>query len=665
LTAPRRRPSTQPAGAVGTPPPRRRLRGGLVAGLILGVAVAAAIDRGRGERWRTEAVVGLEDAGEERDLAVEARLVDTTRFREAVRERLAPSVRAALAQPSPVRRWRADAQAALAAAAERLAGPSLAETLKTRLPPGAEMPATLPALQLAAELGGDGRTLVLAARAPVPDAATAVAEAAGAALVDARTARRREALERRLDATEAALADTRARIAAGETALARGDRAAVVAARDALAEVETRLERARAGLAVRRADRRDLASAAEPPRDLATLTAHPRGGTVAAAARARDRVEARVAELDDTYGERHPVRIQAEAELAARENALAAAAGALVAAARRAEDRRAETVAELEAARERRATALAEREAAATRRDGVQAEIRRHRERLDVLADTRAELVARRAALTPDARVLLVGDVAATDGPAARAALYGGGAAGGLVLGGLVGLLRRGRVPARLDGPEDLALATTLPVVGTTAAPGARTARGGGDEGLERLALRLEGRPQPARILALLTPEVGPASGRVAVALARVLARERLATAVVALAADPGLVPRPLRRDGGPDLDAVLREAARWSDALQTLGDHGPWLLAPRGRGATGGPRPPLDALLGELARRFDRVLVAGGGLERAETLRAARACQSTLVLVARRRTRGRALTRGLGELEAVGVAPDGLVLLG
>jgi len=108
----------------------------------------------------------------------------------------------------------------------------------------------------------------------------------------------------------------------------------------------------------------------------------------------------------------------------------------------------------------------------------------------------------------------------------------------------------------------------------------------------------------------------------------------------------------------------VLAGAAGWSDAIQPLGDHGPWLLAPAGRRTEGVARPPLDLLLDELARRFDRVLVAAGGLDRAETLRAARACQAALVLVARGRTRGAALTRGIAELDAVGASPDGLVLL-
>lgn len=665
MTAPRRRPSS--ASAVGAAAPRRarRARGPLVGGLVLGVALAAAVDHGRGERWRTEAIVGLEEGIIARDLTVEARLVDTASFREAVRARLEPPVRAALAEPSPARRLGAAVRGTLAAAAERLAGPSLAESLKTRLPEPSPVSTTLPALHLDAELAGDGRTLAVAARAPKAAAATALAEAAGETLVDERAAGRRDALARRLDATEAALADSRRRIAAAETDLARGAPAAVAAARDALAEVETRLERARARLAVARADRRELATAAEPPVDLATLAAHPRADALVQAARARDRAAARVAALDDTYGERHPVLIEAAAELGQRRERVAAAARALAAAARRAETRQAETVAELEAARDARASALAEREAAATRRDGLEAEIGRHRERLRALADTRAALVAERAALAPEARLLVVGDAAALDGPVTKLALYGGGAAGGLALGGLLGLVRRGRTPTRLDHRDDVALASALSVLGEIAAPRPDTAHGRRDEGVERLALRLEGRPQPPRTLALVTAEPGPESGRVAVALARVLARERLATAVVTLGADPALVPRALRRDNAPDLDAVLHGEARWSEAMQPLGEHGPWLLAPAVRAANGVSRPPLDLLLAELPRRFDRVLVAGAGLDRADTLRVARACRSVLVLVARRRTRGRTLACGLGELDAVGAEAEGLVLVG
>jgi uncharacterized protein involved in exopolysaccharide biosynthesis len=632
--------------------------------VLLGLAVAVAVDQGRGEHWRTEAVVGLEDAGGGRDLAVEARLVATAPFREQVGARLAPAVRRALARPTPLMRLRTGAEDVLAAVVERVAGPSLAETLKTRLAARAALPATLPALHLDAELTGDGRTLVVAARAPTPAAATAVAETAGAVLVAERTARRRDAVERRLAASEAALADTRRRLTEAETGVARGAPAAVAAARTALADVASRLEQARARLAVLRADQRELATAAEPPLDLATLSAHPRADALVRAVAARDRAAARVAALDDTYGERHPVLVEAETELAEREAALEAAAEALVAAAERAASRQRETVAALQAARAARAESLAEREAVASRSESLDAEIERHRERLAALADTRAELVAARAALAPDARVLLVGDATAVDGPAIRAALYGGGLAGGLALGGLAGLARRGRVPRRVDDLDDLALASPLPVIAELAMPRPGTRARRVDDGLERLVLRLEGRPQPARTLALVTPQPSPESGRLAVALARLLTRDRLATAVITLTADPALVPRALRQAGRADLDAVLTGESRWSEAIQPLGDHGPWLLAPGGRSAKGGARPALDLLLDELARRFDRVLVAAGGLERAETLRAARGCQSALVLVARGRTRGAALGRGIAELDAVGARPDGLVLL-
>ncbi len=634
---------------------------------MLGLALAFAVDRLGGERWRAEAVVGLEEAGADRDLAVDARMVATTPFGAAVRRRLEPSVQRRLARPSSWRRLRAGAEEVLAAATERLAGPSVAQTLKTRLAPGAE-PTPAP-LALDAELAGDGRSLVLGARAPTPEAATAVAKAAAAALVAERTARRGAALAHRLDATTAALADTRRRIAAVDARITRGAPAAVAAARAALAELEARLETARARLAVARADRRELAAAAEPPRDLATLTAHPRGDAVARAAAARDRAARRLADLDATYGERHPVRREAERELAARRERLGAEVGALVEAVRRTASRQATTVEELALAREERATALAERERAATDALRLDAERRRHRERLDALADTRADLVARRAALAPDARLLLVGDAAAVDGPATTAALYGGGAAGGLAAAGLLGLLGRGRPAGRLEDASDAADAAALPVLAELATPRAGSLAATPDDGLERLALRLESRPQPARTLALLTPEPGPDSGRLALALARVLTREGLTTAVVTLTADRALVGRapvgraPERADAA-DLDAVLQGRARWNEALQPLGDHGPWLAARRGRCAKGDHRPPPDSLIAELARRFDRVLVAAGGLERAESLRAARACRSALVLVGRGRTRGRVLERGLDELAAVGVHADGLVFL-
>jgi hypothetical protein len=161
-----------------------------------------------------------------------------------------------------------------------------------------------------------------------------------------------------------------------------------------------------------------------------------------------------------------------------------------------------------------------------------------------------------------------------------------------------------------------------------------------------------------------VTPQPSPESGRLALALARLLTRDGLTTAVVTLTADPALVPRALRRKGRPDLDAVLAGAVPWDEALQPLGERGPWLLAPAARRAEDAARPRLEALVDHLARRFDRVLVAAGGLERAESLRAARGCEFTLVLVARGRIRGDALTRGVAELEAVGARPDGLVLL-
>jgi hypothetical protein len=161
-----------------------------------------------------------------------------------------------------------------------------------------------------------------------------------------------------------------------------------------------------------------------------------------------------------------------------------------------------------------------------------------------------------------------------------------------------------------------------------------------------------------------VTKQPSPESGRLAVALARLLTRDGLTTAVVTLTADPALVPRALSRNGRGDLDAVLAGAVPWNEALQPLGERGPWLLAPAGRRAKDAVRPRLGPLLGELARRFDRVLVAAGGLERAETLRAARDCQFALVLVARGRVRGDALIRDVAELEAVGARPDGLVLL-
>jgi hypothetical protein len=112
-------------------------------------------------------------------------------------------------------------------------------------------------------------------------------------------------------------------------------------------------------------------------------------------------------------------------------------------------------------------------------------------------------------------------------------------------------------------------------------------------------------------------------------------------------------------------VDDVLRGAVAWSEAVQPLGDHGPWLLVAGGRTPRKPPPSSLDGLLGELGRRFDRVLVAAPDLQRAASLRAARAAPSTLVLVERRRTRGPALARGLDELEAVGARPAGLVLLG
>jgi uncharacterized protein involved in exopolysaccharide biosynthesis len=633
-----------------------------VAGLVLGLALAFGVDRLRGERWRAEAVVGLEEAVAERDLAVEARMVATTAFRAELRRQLEPAVRRELAQPGLRHRLRTAAEGALAAAAERLAGPSVAETLKTRMTPVADAPAAEPALALDAELAGDGRSVVVEARALTATAATALAEAAAAALVDARTSRQREALTQRLDATEAALADGRRRIAASGERIVRGAPAAVAAARDALAEVETRLEAARARLAVSRADRRELAAAAEPPLDLATLADHPRGDAVARAAAARDRAAARLAELDDTYGERHPVRIAAARALAESRDRVRAEAATLVEAVARAETRHAATVEELAAARDERARALAERERAAADAARLEAERRRHRERLEALADTRAELVARRAALAPDARVLLVGDPAPVDGPATTLALYGGGAAGGLALGGLFGSLGRGRSPGR---PEDAAGgATTPPVIAEIATPRPQATRPTADDGLERLALRLESLPHPARTLALVTAAPGPAAGRVALALAQVLTRERLTTAVVALTADSTLVPRALARDDVADLDAVLQGRARWDAALQPLGDHGPWLLASHGRTPKRDHRPPPDTLLGELTRRFDRVLVAAGGLDRTESLRAARACRGTLVLVAGRRRRDGALARGLVELDAVGVHADGVVVL-
>jgi uncharacterized protein involved in exopolysaccharide biosynthesis len=665
LSAPRRRPSAASAEPVAAARPRGPWRGALLAGLALGLAVALAVDRGTGERWRAEVVVGLEEgrAGA-RDLAVEARRVATTPFREAVRARLSAPVRRALAEPTPLAELRTTAAGWLRTATEQIAGPSLARSLSTRLGSDPPAPATLPALRLDAELEGDGRTLAVGAKAPTAEAATAVAAAAGEALIAARTARRRESIERRLTATETALADTRARIADARTRLARAEPAALAAARDALAEIDARLDDAAARLALSRADRRELETAAEPPRDLDTLVANARGDDLADAVRGRERAAGRLAELDETYGERHPVLIAAREELAAREAAVAEAVAAQVAAARRAEERRAETVAALREARAARAEALAEREAARARAESIEAEIARHRERLDALVATRAELIGAEAAAAPDARVLLVGDAAPVGGPADTAVLYGGGAAGGLLLGALAGFVRRARPPARLASDDDLARTTALPVVTRTAVPGT----GAGlapDDGLRRLALRLESDARPARTVALLSAGGGPVGGRVAVALARALAAERLAVAVVVLDADRALMPRPRRRRDGADLDAVLAGEARWSDAVAPLGDHGPWLIAPSPGARRDGARPALDGLLGQLGRRFDRVLVAGADLERAETLRAARACQGVLVVVERGRTRGADLGRGLTELDAVGAAAGGLVLVG
>jgi hypothetical protein len=256
---------------------------------------------------------------------------------------------------------------------------------------------------------------------------------------------------------------------------------------------------------------------------------------------------------------------------------------------------------------------------------------------------------------------VLVGDPVAADGGATTAAVYGGGAVGGIVLGGLVGLVGRGRLPRRVAGASDVASVSALPVLAEVGPlrPGDARRR---DDGVERLALRLEGQPQPTRTLAVLAAADGPLAGRLAAALGRALAHERHRTVVVVLAPDPTLRPAPARRDGAADLDAVLRGEAAWRDALRPLDEAGPWLMAPHA--PVSAPGPALDRLLDDLARHFDRVLVAAGGLERAETLRVARQCRGALVAVVRGRTGGRELARGLDDLEAVGASVEGLVLV-
>lgn len=630
-------------------------------GLALGLAGAYAVADGLGARFEGRALLVL-DPNAASDLTVDAQLAAPAAFGARIAADLDPEHREAAALENPIDTVGRGLARLGDGLVQRLAERSIANP-----PTPAERRSDVdlePSIALSLALAPDARSVTFDAIARTAEAARTVATAAAETMLHDRVERRRTAIAAELAATETAIGEARAAIDDAAARLATASPEALANATRALAAIDARHEAAAARALVLRADLRALRSAARPPLDRSRLLAQPRSKALARAIAARDRAQAHITALAETYGERHPVMVAATTDLERAEAAVERAVAVLLDAV--AEDLETAEALAGELGRERAtwAEAVATRQADRDRFAAIDIKLAEDRARLNGLRRTRFELVAASSTPAADARVIARPETTPAAPPIAPALLYGGGGALGFLVGGsLGGLLAGGRRVRRDDGQN--ALGKVLVLASLPALPRGGRATPDGREAASRLALRLEGARQPERLLALTSLPNGPSASAVALALGVALAAERRAVLVIDTTGDRHAWPRRLRTSALPTLSDVLLGEARWSEALLPFSAEGPWLLAARTPPPRDLPPGAMQHVLDEATRRFDRVLIALPPVPGAGTLRTAKLCGATLLLLRAERTRERDALAALDELEAVGARAGGVVLVG
>ncbi|MEO1092246.1 MAG: hypothetical protein AAFX81_16600 [Pseudomonadota bacterium] len=625
--------------------------------LVLGLAIAWAIDRSAIDWHDAQAFVVVDDGADAVGLDVDARLVATEQVGAAVEAELPDEVASRYATA----REHASRPALLLANAHAW----LAATLGTA-PPAAVGPAPL-LPPLSARVAEDGRTLSIDARGPTPGDARLVARRTAELVLVRRLERRRAALTERVETF-----DDRLRRLRGMATTLRGEldvaaNAGGPALTAALDHLDARLTAGRAALAVSEADAARLIAAARPPMDLAVVTEQPRSSDVRRLEASRDAAVERLAAANSTYGPRHPVLQRARADLTAAEEALTSATQTVVAAVEQEIDDQRQALAALATERDALRSALAEATAASERASATERRLAETSRGIEALVNARAEAERQRLALVADGRVAAVTDAVRVDRMAERALLYGGAGVAGLTVGLVAARSRSRRLPRRFRNVGQLEDSSGCPVLGALPPLPRRLAsfdRSAARDPVQRLWVRLEASALPGRILAVTVAEPGMGATTLAAALALSARRSGFHVLLVDAGAPVPSVARALRLPEKPGLGELAANPQAWPELLQPVADGGPWLLPAGAAASPGDAVRVLGQVLAEAPRRFDRIIVAVPPPGTADGLAAARACQSTLIGVVAGRTHRLAVERAVTDLEEVGVALQGLALL-